>query len=989
MWNNSTLTQLGECILPVHNPARPESRYKVRFQVVKEDLQPLLSRSASEGMDLIKIHHHNIHQINGEDKKNKNEWAEKFPDVFDKDRIGKFPGKVRFKVNQDIVPTQCSARSLPITKMKPVEEHLKKLVKDGVIVPEKASTQWCSQISVQTKENGDIRLCIDPRPLNKALEREIYPLPIMNDILHKFSGAKHFTKIDLRHGYWHCELSDETSYLTTFITPWGRYRWKRMPFGTKVSSEIFARKLREAIEGLEGVEVIADDGTVHGRTQEEHDKRLQAFLERCQQQGIVLNLPKCEFDLDEIVFNGHIVSKDGLKPDPKTTEAVLKMKAPEDAQGIRRLQGMVNWIAPHIPRLSDIMEPIRRLTKEKVSFVWGPEQEEAFRKVKELITSAPILAYFDETKDLVIQCDSSKTGIGAVLMQEGKPIEYGSKALTENEIENRHPIEKETMAICYATKRWHTYCFGRPVTVYSDHQPLYSITRKPLCRAPERLQSMMIYLLKYDLTVEYKKGKEMFVSDTLSRAHLKETKEQKFDSICNVGATTLLMRPARLEELKKKTEDDQVTKKVKETIQQGWPETKRQADTRVAPYFSFRDELTVTNGIIYKGERVVIPREMRKDILHKLHKSHLAGDSMIRRARTCVFWPGMAPDIREMAERCEACQTYRQAQTRETLMPMTSDYPWEKVGIDLMTWEDRDYLITTDYFSGYWEADRVTTSTSQAVIRILKQHFARYGTPTVVISDNGRQFVSEEFCEFARKWDFNHNTSSPGHAQANGMAESSVKAAKRLMKKCRLAKTDMFEAILELRNTPEQHTDTSPVQKFLNRMTRSSIPTTGRMLEERSNTDKAIIKEKKKHQKYRQKANYDKNKRDLPPLEEGERVRMQPFKLGGDKWNAGTVKKRVDERSYEVDMDKGGTLRRNRVHLYKTADVRSEIGDLEADHDQTPDPKPDPPKTPPPKDPIRPSTISQDPNKTPLPIQGPRRSSRVRETSRRLTDYAY
>ena len=248
-------------------------------------------------------------------------------------------------------------------------------------------------------------------------------------------------------------------------------------------------------------------------------------------------------------FLGRLITSEGLKPDVKKVEAILGMENPTDVDGVRRLQGMVTYLATFLPKLSTVMEPIRRLTKQDVEFKWSEEQDKAMDEIKKLVTTSPILAYYDPKKELVIQCDASSTGLGAVLLQDGKPLGYASRALSATECEYAQ-IEKECLAIVFSLERFHQYTFGRRTIIHSDHKPLEMIVRKPLHKAPKRLQGMILRLIQYDIEVVYKKGKEMYIADTLSRAYLPEDIHHRdhFSKINAVGH--LRIREERLKQLK-------------------------------------------------------------------------------------------------------------------------------------------------------------------------------------------------------------------------------------------------------------------------------------------------------------------------------------------------------------------------------------------------------------------------------------------------------
>ena len=227
-------------------------------------------------------------------------------------------------------PVQCPPRRVPISVKPALEKELKSLVNLGVLKSVTEPTEWCSQISVQKKKNDKLRICLDQRALNESLQRERYPLPTTDDILPELAKAKLFSKVDLAHGYWHCELDEDSNCMTTFITTQGRFRWCRLPFGLKVSSEIFQRKLNESLAGTQGVVCVADDILVYGNSEKDHDEKLKKLLDACVRNKIKLNLQKSVFKTTEVEFLGHLMTSEGLKPDTKKIEAILNMENPTD-----------------------------------------------------------------------------------------------------------------------------------------------------------------------------------------------------------------------------------------------------------------------------------------------------------------------------------------------------------------------------------------------------------------------------------------------------------------------------------------------------------------------------------------------------------------------------------------------------------------------------------------------------------------------------------
>ena len=329
MYNKSILKPLGKSRIITRNPTTGK-KYYVMFEVVQEDLTPLLSCQAAEQMKLIIVNYDNFQHVYGVAAAELPDIISKYKSVFDNSVVGSFPGKVSLKINSDSNPVQCPSRCVPISVKPALEKELKSLVNLGVLKSVTEPTEWCSQISVQKKKNDKLRICLDQRALNESLQRERYPLPTTDDILPELAKAKLFSKVDLAHGYWHCELDEDSNCMTTFITTQGRFRWCRLPFGLKVSGDIFQRKLNESLAGTQGVVCVADDILVYGNSEKDHDEKLKKLLDACVRNKIKLNLQKSVFKTTEVEFLGHLMTSEGLKPDTKKIEAILNMENPTD-----------------------------------------------------------------------------------------------------------------------------------------------------------------------------------------------------------------------------------------------------------------------------------------------------------------------------------------------------------------------------------------------------------------------------------------------------------------------------------------------------------------------------------------------------------------------------------------------------------------------------------------------------------------------------------
>lgn len=936
LYDHSTIIPRGVHRTWVTNP-RTAKQYMVEFVVVKApNCIPLLGARTCQLMELISVHHENIQKpgtinsVRGVQESyksiargvvSKDDLLAEFSDLFD-GGLGCFRnGQVNLDKDETVCPVRLPLRKVPVAVQKPLQDELKRLEELEVITREERPTDWLSSLVVAPKSNGKIRVCIDPKPLNKALKRSHHPTPVLDDFLHKLSRAKVFSVCDVQNGYWHVELNEESSLLTTFATPQGRYRWKRLPFGLSTAPEIFQAQMDSAISGLKGVSTIVDDMIIWGEgetlaeAEEDHDRNIRALFVRCRERGIKLHPDKFRYRMPEVAYVGHMLSANGLTPDPAKISAIAKMDKPTDKVSLLRFLGLVNYLAKFVAQLSDLSYPLRQLLQKESLWTWHHEHDKAVEDIKAAIVRAPVLKYFDERKEVIIQTDASSTGLGAVLLQDEQPVAYASRALTKTEV-GYSQIEKEMLAVVFSLERFDHYAYGRLVTVHSDHKPLEVISRKPLLVAPKRLQRMLLRLQRYDYEIQYKPGREMLIADALSRAYGQSSAAQQTAFELHLetirAVEDIAVAPSKHDRLREATRQDEALRIVMRRVKEGWPQMRKDVEPEARPYFNHRDELVEENGILLRGTRCIIPEALQDEVLQKIHGAHSGIEGCTRLAREHAFWPGMTAQVRRMVKTCDVCQAYSRKQQRETLQPTVNvRKPWSVVTADLLTFSNIDYLITTDYFSGFWEADRVARTDSSTIIVKLKQHFARYGIPDELRTDNGPQFSSREFKRFQQEWQFQHNTSSPRYPTSNGRSENAVNSAKVLMRKAKRAGTDVFLALLTLRNTPTQGRTTSPAQRLLNRRTKTTLPTHDSLLEPAVNVNAKAELDKSKA---RQKMYYDRYAKDLPELSPGDVVRIQPNRKG-EEWKRAVVLECLGNRSYRVQADNGQIYRRNRRHL--------------------------------------------------------------------------
>lgn len=898
-YSGKQITVIGEVTLRVQFKS---AMSKAKFIVCPDGHVPVMGRHLCETLGLVKL-------VLSVEKDNMSEQYNIFG------RLGCLPGEMHIKLRDDAEPIVEPCRKVPFGKMKQLKEELKKMEDLKVITKVEEPTEWVNSMHIVYKQDGSLRVVLDPRHLNKAICREHFQLPSREEIISKMKNAHYFSKLDCTNGFWQIKLDDPSSRLCTFNTPFGRYRYLRLPFGVSSAAEIFHRTISHLFENLENVATYMDDVIVWGSTKEEHDVALHNVLKKCQEVNLTLKKEKCLIGTRQLTFIGETIGEGGVKPDPQKVKAILEFTKPTNKGDVLRFLGMVKYLARFIPDLSHHTYHLRQLTKPQNMFNWSPTESEEFMKLKKLVVSERILKFFDPNKETRISCDASMKGLGAILEQRHgtvwMPVAYASKTLTE--CQSRYaPIERETLAIDFACERFHQYIFGKKVVVNTDHKPLIAIFSKGLNSCSPRIQRLRLKLCRYDLHLNYVPGKQMHVADALSRTavHVVSescSEEQKVEAQVKGCVDSLPVTDQRREAIKVEYQKDREMTTLKETIITGWPEDRRDCPNILLPYWNFRDEMTVYDGLILKNSRIVIPSSLRSALLQRIHAGHLGQEKCKERARTAVFWPGMNREITETIQSCEDCTMNQNSQQREPLKPhYVPSQPWSKVGADLFHSNGHDYLVIIDYLSCYPDVYRLPSQTSKVVIQAMKQSFARFGIPKLLISDNGPCFSSAEFEHFAQEWEFTHHTSSPHYPQSNGLAEKGVKIVKDIFAKSQ----DPQLGLLVYRSTPIIN-GLCPAQLCIGRMPRNNLPSL-------PETPTAIMEETaqmKRNMRMQQKKYYDgKSAKELRQLERGEKVRFRP--IGDKRWKEeAVVLEEVAPRSYKVLTDSGLEIRRNRRDL--------------------------------------------------------------------------
>lgn len=445
------------------------------FYVIEKGQQPLMGKITAQSLGVLKIGLPSQNNV-----VDRVETKKEFP---------KIKGvSLSLPIDRSIPPVIQPLRRCPIPLLQKVKSKLDELLEMGIIEKVTRPTSWVSPLVPIIKDNGELRLCIEMRRANQAVQRLNHPLPIFDDLSPKFRNARYFTTLDIKQAFHQVELNENCRDITTFVTNWGLYRYKRLLFGVNCAPELFQNLMESILASCRNTVVFIDDIMIFGSSEEEHDSCVKEVLKVLNQQGILLNDHKCNFKQRETVFLGHKLSADGIAPADEKVKSILQFRAPQTKEELRSFLGLVTYVAKFIPDLATVNSPLRNLLRQETPFDWKAEHQQSFDKLKNQIGSVMNLGYFDPQDRTLVVTDASGVGLGVVLIQfkgnQPRIICYASKSLSD--VEKKYPIiEKEALGIVWAIERFKMYLMGITFELETDHRPLetlFAITSKPTAR---------------------------------------------------------------------------------------------------------------------------------------------------------------------------------------------------------------------------------------------------------------------------------------------------------------------------------------------------------------------------------------------------------------------------------------------------------------------------------------------------------------------------
>lgn len=610
---------------------------------------------------------------------------------------------------------------------------------------------------------------------------------------------------------------------------------------------------------------------------------------------------------------GHIIDKGGLHPNPAKTREIDRMPYPQSVKELQAFLGVINFYRRFLPDIAKVCAPLYDLLKANTKFVWSKQCKHAVDALKAGLKQDTCLAHFDPQLKTKLTVDASPVGVGAVLSQvttQGieRPIEFASRRLSETE-QRYSQLDREAVAILYGVKKFHHFLYGRHFTLVTDNKPLHHIfdpNKGIPVMAANRLQRIALTLSGYTFDIVNIKSKTN-IADYFSR----NPSENKIEEVyCPEGVFLNYVQQnnkihLNIETIRTETQKDKLLQMVCDFIRSGWPSVC--ADKVLRPFFDRRLELSADSGCVFWGHRLIIPRSLQSEVVQYLHASHLGIAKMKGMARECCWWPTQSADIEKETKSCEACLMSRPDPAKQILKSWNwPENPWTRVHIDFFgPFMNRWCLIVVDSYSKWVECiDMGKNTTSKATIGVLKQIFARFGLPEILVSDNGTAFVSGEFQLFLERNSIKHITSPVGHPASNGQAENCVKVIKAALKRglYQTRESDFHDVLnrflLDYRNAVHSSTGVSPAQLMFGRQlrTRLDILNPKREADRKSDTS---VREKVNDQQVKQRIHYRGNKRNK--FKNGDQVIVKDYSIPGRvSWTKAEILEKLGQQTFRV-----------------------------------------------------------------------------------------
>lgn len=744
------------------------------------------------------------------------ELCKKFENIFyvKGDRLSYTQGIThRIPTNPSTAPINQKNYRLPQVQKEIINQAIQELFRNNIV--EHSNSPWNSPLLVVDKKPGPdgkkrYRVVIDYRKLNNQTIGDAYPLPRIDDILDQLNKSKIFSTLDLASGYHQVPIAESDKEKTAFSTPLGHLHFLRMPFGLKGAPATFQRLMDNTLAGLLGSDcfVYLDDIVVYSQNIQEHLQKLNRIFERISNAKLKLQPEKCNFFKKEIIYLGHKCTAKGCEPDPEKTSAIQNIQKPENIKQVQSFLGIANYYRRFIPNFSKTSLPLVKLTRKQVRFNWNQECEEAFNKLKQTLISNNVLAYPDFDKPFEISTDASNEALGAVLSQESKPISFASKTLSSTET-RYSTIEKELLGVVWGVKKFRCYVYGQHFTVFTDHKPLLGIHK--MKDPSSRLLRLYLKLAEYSITLEYRPGKHNTIADGLSRLPL------------NINVITRA-------QAKKYQNSENRQSQIKFTDPElEWQEIINFQNAEEENMENFKEQENDIDIFYNRTERENIrDTKTRKAILKLYHDHKLGGHQgstkTYQRIKRQYRWPNMKKDIENYVKSCQVCQLNKSGKSTKMAMvlSMPANYPFEKIYLDVVgplpvTEKGNKYILSimddlSRYMNCYPIPDQEADTISETFVTQVLGH---HKTPKIVLTDQGRNFLSEIFKKTCNLFGIKKIQTTAYHPQTNGALERHHKTLADYLRTFSRSNPDKWDTLLPYamyvhNNSPNASTRIAP-----------------------------------------------------------------------------------------------------------------------------------------------------------------------------------
>ena len=887
---------------------------------------------------------------------------------------------MRLMIDPHATPTaHHSPIPVPLHWQDDVKAGLDRDVRLGVLepVPIGEPVTWCHRMVICAKKNGTPRRTIDFQPLNIHATRETHHTQSPFHQARSVPQGKKKTVFDAWNGYHSVPLHPDDRHYTTFITPWGRYRYRTAPQGYIASGDGYTRRYDEITSAIPNKTKCVDDTLLWSDTIEESFFQACNWLDTCGRYGITLNPEKAK---DEVEFAGFDITNDTVRPCKKYIRAISDFPTPQSLTDVRSWFGLVNQVS-YAFSMADTMLPFRELLKPSNKFHWDDTLQQVFEKSKPTIIDE--IHNGVKTKPTCLATDWSKHGIGYWLFQkhcscpsndlfcckQGWKITLVGSRFTHAAESRYAPIEGEALAVADALDKARHFVLGcKNLTIAVDHRPLLKVfgdrSLDHICNT--RLRNLKEKTLRYHFKIVHIPGVKNKAPDTLSRHPTGDQHPPKMvlhDDIHNIQDSTAIPPPhiptqliagictadqlyairtenqlqesllsslhsihtVNWEQVQTATSSDDNMLLLLSTIEDGIPEFKHQLPPSIREYHQFRKHLYSSDGVVIYKDRIVIPPSLRPSCLSALHAAHQGTSAMTSKAEVSIFWPGITNDIQATRANCPHCNRMAPSQAALPPTPPTlPEYPFQCICADYFHYQGHTYLVIVDRYSNWPIVERAKDG-AQGLINVLRQTFATYGIPDKLSSDGGPEFVAHTTRQFLHHWGIHHRLSSAAFPHSNCRAEVGVKTIKRLITgnigKDGAINIDAFqEAILQYRNTPDPTTKLSPAMCVFGRPIKDLIPILPGKYHPHPTWRNSLNlgEEALRHRHMRHQEQWSEHTKLLPPLKIGDRVRIQN-QTGShpNKWDRNSIVIEVRQfHQYLIRIDGSGrqTLR-NRKFL--------------------------------------------------------------------------